>query len=153
MAAESRRAAALDGRHDLQLAEAHVTGVGSAPRRSVAAEDIRDLQRRTRHGRRGSAGRLTVLEVRSETLQWAHDLADRLGGNAGVERRGIELGVSKQDLDHTDIDVLLEQMRGKAVPQRMRRYPLVDPGHVGGRVAGAIELACGERIDPVLPGK
>ena len=29
MPAESRRAAALDGRHDLQLAEAHMTGVGS----------------------------------------------------------------------------------------------------------------------------
>src|SRR6266853_2150955 len=38
MPAESRRAAALDGRHDLELAEAHVTGVGTTPRRSVAAE-------------------------------------------------------------------------------------------------------------------
>src|SRR6266404_3011524 len=46
MPAESRRAAALDGRHDLQLAEAHVTGVGVTPRRSVAAEDIRHLDRR-----------------------------------------------------------------------------------------------------------
>ena len=46
MPAESRRAAALDGRHDLQLAEAHVTGVGVTPRRSVAAEDVRHLDRR-----------------------------------------------------------------------------------------------------------
>ena len=42
--AESRRAAALDGRHDLELAEAHMAGVGAAPARSVIAEDIRDLQ-------------------------------------------------------------------------------------------------------------
>ena len=45
MPAESRRAAALDGRHHLQLAEAHMAGIGSAPCRPVAAEDIRDLQR------------------------------------------------------------------------------------------------------------
>src|ERR1700719_3533632 len=47
MPAEGRRAAALDRRHYLQLAEAHVAGVGLAPRRSVVAEDIRDLQNRT----------------------------------------------------------------------------------------------------------
>ncbi len=45
MPAESRRAAALDGRHDRQLAEAHVAGVGAAPSRPVGAEDIRDLDR------------------------------------------------------------------------------------------------------------
>ena len=44
VAAEGRSAAALDRRHDLQLLEAHVTGVGLAPRRSVLAEDVRDLQ-------------------------------------------------------------------------------------------------------------
>jgi hypothetical protein len=49
MPAESRRAAVLDRRHDLQLAEAHTAGIGSTPCRSVAAEDIRDLQRRARH--------------------------------------------------------------------------------------------------------
>ena len=42
--------AALDRRHHLQLVEADVTGVGRAPRRSVATEDIRDLQLRTGHG-------------------------------------------------------------------------------------------------------
>ena len=58
MTAERRRAAALDRRHHLQLAEAHMAGVGSAPCRAVAAEDIRDLQSRTRHARRASGGRL-----------------------------------------------------------------------------------------------
>ena len=51
MAAERRRAAALDGTHDLHLIEADVPGIGSAPRRPVVAEDIRDLQRWTGHGR------------------------------------------------------------------------------------------------------
>ena len=50
MAAERRRAATLDRRHDLQLVEADMAGVGLTPCRSVVAEDIRDLQRWTGHG-------------------------------------------------------------------------------------------------------
>ena len=52
MAAERRRAAVLDRRHHLELAEAHMAGIGPAPCRSVAAEDVRDLQRWTRHASR-----------------------------------------------------------------------------------------------------
>jgi len=37
MSAERRGAAVLDRRHHLQLAEAHMAGVGFAPRRSMAA--------------------------------------------------------------------------------------------------------------------
>jgi hypothetical protein len=47
MAAERCRAAVLDRRHHLELAEADMAGIGLAPCRSMAAEDIRDLQRRT----------------------------------------------------------------------------------------------------------
>jgi hypothetical protein len=56
MAAESCSPTALEGRHDLQLLEAHITGIGFAPGRSLVAEDIRGLQRRTR--RRGLGWRL-----------------------------------------------------------------------------------------------
>ena len=49
MPAEGRRATALDRRHHLELAEAHMAGIGLAPCRSMAAENIRDLQRWTRH--------------------------------------------------------------------------------------------------------
>ena len=63
MSAERRRAAALDRRHHLQLAEAHMAGIGLTPRRSMAAEDIRDLQRRARHARRASGGRLASLRL------------------------------------------------------------------------------------------
>ena len=48
MTAERRRAAALDRRHDLQLAEAHMAGMGRTPSRPVVAEDVRDLDRRPR---------------------------------------------------------------------------------------------------------
>ena len=42
-------ATGLDRRHHLQLAEAHVTGVGLAPRRPVGAKDVGDLVGRPRH--------------------------------------------------------------------------------------------------------
>ena len=41
----------LDGRHHLELVEADVPGIGRTPCRTVVAEDIRNLQRWTRHGR------------------------------------------------------------------------------------------------------
>jgi hypothetical protein len=96
MAAQRRRAATLDRRHHLELAEAHMAGVGFAPRRSMAVENIRDLQCRTRHPRRALGGRLGLLDLAGDMLQRAHDLPDRLGGDAGIERRGIDLGVAEQ---------------------------------------------------------
>ena len=128
MAAERCRAAALDRRHHLELAEADMAGIGLAPRRSMAAEDIRNLQPWTCQAARASGGRLgvgllfdlslglvLVGSQRREAIERAHDLADRIGGDAGVERRGLELGMTEQDLDHPNIDVLLKQMCCKAV--------------------------------------
>jgi hypothetical protein len=43
-AAERRRAAALDGTHDLHLLQADMAAVGVTPSGAVFAEDIRDLQ-------------------------------------------------------------------------------------------------------------
>ena len=57
MAAECCRAAALNCRHDLELAEAQVACLGSAPGRSMGTEDIRDLQLFARHDAAGSSGR------------------------------------------------------------------------------------------------
>jgi hypothetical protein len=116
MPAENRRAAALDRRHHLQLAEAHMAGIDFAPCRSMVAKDIRDLQSWTRHRRSALGGRLHLLELERDMLQRAHDLTDGLGGDTGIEGRRIELGVTEQDLDHSDIDVLLEQVGSEAVP-------------------------------------
>src|SRR5215467_1563402 len=52
MAAERRRATALNRTHHLQLLEAHMGAVGLSPRRAVIAEDVRDLQSWSNHGRR-----------------------------------------------------------------------------------------------------
>ena len=106
MASQSRRAAALDGGHHLQLAQTDVSGVGSAPGSTVRAENIRDLQRWTGHRRPALRGRLRLLQ-RAQLIEWAHDRADRVGGNAGVERRRIQFGVAHENLDHADVDVLL----------------------------------------------
>jgi putative ABC transport system substrate-binding protein len=69
---------------------------------------IRDLERWTRHARRALGGRLSLLELHGDMVQRAHHLADRLGGDTRIERRGIELGVTEENLDHSDIDVLLQ---------------------------------------------
>jgi hypothetical protein len=45
MAAQRRRSAALDRRHDLELAEAHMAGMRRTPSRPAAAEDVRHLDR------------------------------------------------------------------------------------------------------------
>ena len=78
-----------------------MAGIGFTPRRSMAAENIRDLQPWTRHPRRASGGRLSLGFIllgrqRREAIQRAHDLTDRVGGDAGVERRGVELGMTEQ---------------------------------------------------------
>ena len=97
-----------------------MAGVGSAPGRSMAAEDIRDLQNWTRHNGRALRGRHVRLALPDELIERARDLTDRLGGHLGVERRGVELGVPEQNLDHPNVDILFQKMRGEAVAQRMQ---------------------------------
>jgi hypothetical protein len=46
MPAQRHRSAALDRRHDLELAEAHMAGMRRTPSRPAAAEDVRHLDRR-----------------------------------------------------------------------------------------------------------
>ena len=94
MAAEGCGAAALDRRHHLQLVEADMAGMGLTPGRAMIAEDIRNLQGRARHKRRASAGWPDLPELECDMLQRAHDLADRPGGDAGIECGGVELGVT-----------------------------------------------------------
>ena len=53
-------------------------------------------------------------------LERARDLAERLEGDAGIERGRVELLVAEQHLDNADVDLLLEQMRGEAVPERVQ---------------------------------
>ena len=36
--------------------------------------------------------------------------------------------MTQKRLNHANIDILLEEVRGEAVPQRVRRHALLDPG-------------------------
>jgi hypothetical protein len=95
--AERRGAAALDRAHHLELAEAYVTTVGLTPSGPVAAEDIRDLE--SWPGHRGRLCRRCLHPLRyqrGEAIQRAHDLADDVGGDLGVARCGVELGMPER---------------------------------------------------------
>jgi hypothetical protein len=140
MAAESHRAAALDRRHHLQLAETDVTCIGLPPSRSMVAEDIRDLQGMTSHDRRGLCRRLLLRCQRREPIQRAHDRADHVGGHLRIERGRIKPGMSEQNLDQTHIGFLFKQVGGKAVAQCVRRHWLLDRRPIGSGMNGAIEL-------------
>src|SRR3977135_3852473 len=74
---------------------------GPWPRKmSATSSDGRDTCR-------ASDGRLSaLLEFARNAIERAHDLPDSLGGDAGVERRGVELGGPQQALDHSDIGAL-----------------------------------------------
>ena len=90
-----------------------MAGVGLAPRLAMAAEDIRNLQLWTCQERRALGGRLSLGLVvslplglvfglvlvgpqRREAVERAHDLADRVGGDARIERCGLKLGVTQR---------------------------------------------------------
>src|SRR5208283_46041 len=112
-----------------------------------------DLQRRARHLRCALSGRPGLSELAGDMLQRAHDLADRLGGNARIERRRVKLGMTEQDLDHTNIDVLFQKMGGKAVPQRVQGDTLLDVGDMDRGMAGAVELARRHRLHRIAARK
>jgi hypothetical protein len=77
--------------------------------------------------RRSSGGRRSAREVEAQPLQGTRDVADRVDGDAGVERGRLQLGVAEQHLDHPDVDVLFEQMGGEAMTQGVRRDAFGDP--------------------------
>src|SRR5215468_6154845 len=78
MAAERRRATALDRTHHLQLLKAHMGAVGLTPGKAVIAEDVRDLQSWSSHGRRCFAGgALLSAARRAQTLRGALDLGNQ----------------------------------------------------------------------------
>src|SRR4051794_32317752 len=113
-----------------------------------AAPWSRKMSAPSRAGRAMSAGALDGRLVwlhrqRREPIERAHDHADGVGGDAGIERRGPELGVPEQHLDHADVDVLLQQVGCEAVAQRVRRDPLGDPGPVSGGMDRPVELTRG----------
>src|SRR3954453_9879453 len=102
-----------------------------------AAPWSRKMSASSRAGRATSAralcGRLAWLQPeRREPIERAHDHADGVGGDARIERRGLELGVPEQELDNAEVLVLVQQVSREAVAQRVRRDPLGDLGRTRG---------------------
>ena len=93
-----------------------MASIGFTPSGPVVAEDVRNLQNWTGHPRRALCGRLVLLGLETEMLQRAHDRADGVGGDARVERRRVELRMSEQNLNHSDVGVLLQKMGCKTMP-------------------------------------
>src|SRR6266851_55152 len=58
----------------------------------------------------------------------------------GCKAPWSQLGVTEQHLDDADVGVLFQQVDGEAVPQRVHRHPLLDPGGLSGSVDGAVDL-------------
>src|SRR5215469_721152 len=79
-------------------------------------------------------------------------LTDRLDGDACVERCRVKLLVSEQGLDDADIGLLLQQMGGKAVPQRMNTDAFGDAGTPRCQAHDAVELAP-TRVLPAVAGE
>jgi len=87
-----------------------------------------------------------------QKVERARHLADRADGDAGVERGRVELLVSEQDLDDPDIGLLLQEMRGKAVPQCMNTNALGNAGACCGHANEPVKLAR-THVLPVVAGK
>src|SRR6516162_271823 len=85
-------------------------------------------------------------------VERARHLAERADGDAGVERRCVELLVSEQNLDNPDIGLLLQEMGGKAVPQCMYADALGNASACRGQANNPVELAR-TRMLPAVAGK
>src|SRR5262249_55635310 len=70
-----------------------------------------------------------------------------VGGHTCVVRRRIEALVAEQSLDHPNIELALEQVGGKAVPQGVQRGTLPDVGSLSCQMEDAIELPVRQRVD------
>src|SRR5436190_18196639 len=60
------------------------------------------------------------------------NLSDGIDCHPRVARGGIDVAMAEQVLDHPHINTLLEEVRGKAMPQRVRTDGLVETGIVSG---------------------
>src|SRR4029077_20532347 len=96
-------------------------------------------------------GRALAGHLQQE-VERARHLADRAGGDAGVKRCRVELLVSEQNLDDPDIGLLLQEMGGKAVPQRMNTDTLGNAGACRGHADEPVKLAR-THVLPAVAGK
>ncbi|REE23573.1 hypothetical protein B0G71_6844 [Paraburkholderia sp. BL27I4N3] len=103
MSTQRRAAALFDRRHDLQLSQTQL--YGPSPQGPMRAEDVRDF----------GHGCVPCSAVVLKFLQRTDHLAQQVGGDLRIECCRLQLLVPQQDLDHADVDLLLQQVGRKAV--------------------------------------
>ena len=86
-----------------------MSGLLLAPSGTVVAEDVRNLE--THRGMVGSGGQRCLL---GQALQRTGDLSERARCHLRIQRRGLQLLMPKQQLEHADVLFVLEQVGGKA---------------------------------------
>ncbi len=86
---------------------------------AIGAEDIRDLQPLPGHDAPALRG-LGLAALGWQLFQRTLDRLQFATVDLGIVGGGGELGMAQQHLDQPDIDLLLQQVRGKAVPERCK---------------------------------
>src|SRR6516162_7755066 len=77
-------------------------------------------------------------DLQPQPVEGAWRLRDDLARDLGIARRGREIVVAEQHLDDADVGAVLQKVGGKAVPQRVHRYPLAKARGLAGGPAGRI---------------
>ena len=76
-----------------------------------------------------ASGRRCFAHV--QQLERGLDLADHVERDPGIARCGLDVTMAKQVLDHADVDALLQEMGGKAMPERVHRHRFVEASGIG----------------------
>src|SRR5690606_4651311 len=88
-----------------------------------------------------------------QSIKRTGDSPHRARCHLGIAGGVLELGVPEQRLDDADIDAVLEQVCGKAVPQCVRADASRDLASLGGFDHDAIELPCADGLEGMLARK
>jgi hypothetical protein len=96
--AERGCAAGFDCCHDTPLDPAEMRAMTTAERSTVAAEDLRHLQRRAHHHR---SGRRRHLQMQAVQRAWR--ATDRAGRDLCVTRRRVDVAMAEERLDDADV--------------------------------------------------
>src|ERR1039458_10383684 len=130
VAAKRRGAARDDGGHDLQVQPGEPLPAALVKGGSGCADQVGHLQRWPRHLLGvGGAG---VDRQGIERTERSREMAP---GEMDVDHRLPQIGVAEEQLYGAQVGAGFEQMRGEAMPQRMRMQRLADACALGGFAA------------------
>src|SRR5690242_8497122 len=113
---------------------------------STPTGQARGLKAHGRDNGGASAGHL------QQQVERARHLADRADGDAGIERRRLECLMSQQNLADRNSRLLLQEVGGEAVPQRMNPNTLGDAGSCRCQADEPVQLAWAHVL-PAVAGK